>query len=216
MHNLVKLYKVESRDTFNAISDTEIEKFVEMIVQAYFSCTRIYACGNGGNAAYVGNLVTDLNLHPFVSEDKSQSYKVPRLHAINLCESVPTITAIANDIGPEFIFSEQLKIGGGRGDLVIGITGSGTSKNILEALKQAKRLHMRTIALTKQYDTPAERLADHTVVISGNSVFPGQTGKNNNNFHFEDCLSKLSHIATGILKQHIQELLSSPEQQSQK
>lgn len=209
MHELINLYKKESANVFNNINNDDIDKFVQMILDAYDSGARIYACGNGGNAAFVGNLITDLNIHPFVSEDKSKPIDAPRLHAINLCDSGETLTALLNDIGPEYIFSEQLMFGGQRGDLLIGLTGSGASKNIIQAIKTAKEMGMLTIAIAKFGDTPATILADHSVIISGTSVFPGQTGKNDNNFHFEDCISKLSHIATGLLKQHVINLLDN-------
>jgi len=202
--DLIRLYKQEANMVFSGIDNDAIRQFVQMILDAYDANARIYACGNGGNAAFVGNLITDLNMHPFVSEDKSTPIDAPRLHAINLCESSSSITAIMNDIGPDHIFAEQLRFGGKSGDLLIGITGSGTSKNIVQAIETAKEIGMSTIAIAKFDGTPAIELADHGVVISGDSQFPGQTGKNNNHFHFEDCVGKLSHIATGLLKQRVQ------------
>lgn len=203
MYDLIDLYKQESAAVFKAIDNASIEKFVQMILDAYNNGGKIYACGNGGNAAIVGNLVTDLNMHPFVSEDKSTPINTPRLHAINLCESGGTLTAIMNDIGPINIFSEQLKFGGKPGDLLIGITGSGTSVNIIQAITEADSMGMNTIVLTKCGLAPVAAWATHAVVIPGTSQFPGQTGKNDNTFHFEDCINKLAHIATGILKQKV-------------
>lgn len=204
MHDLIKLYKRESTAVFSAIDDDVIDKFVQMILDAYVASAKIYACGNGGNAAFVGNLITDLNIHPFVSDDKNMSIDTLRLHAINLCDSCETLTAIMNDIGSEYVFSEQLKFGGREGDLLIGITGSGTSKNIVQAIRVAKGIGMKTIVITKSDKVSVVGLVDLAVIVSGTSQFPGQTGKNNNNFHFEDCISKLSHIATGLLKYKVQ------------
>ena len=203
MYDLIRLYKQESAAVFEAIDDASIEKFVQMILDTYENGGKIYACGNGGNAAIVGNLITDLNMHPFVSEDKSTPINAPRLHAINLCESGGILTAIMNDIGPINIFSEQLKFGGKSGDLLIGITGSGTSVNIIQAITEADSIGMNTIVLTKCNKAPVTTWATHAVIIPGTSQFPGQTGKNNNTFHFEDCINKLSHIATGILKRKV-------------
>lgn len=204
LDDLITLYKEESTRVFQDLSNGEIATFVQFVLQAYKNGCKIFACGNGGNAAIVGNLITDLCLHPFVSEDKSTSKPGLRLHAINLCESVSTITAIANDIGPDFIFSEQLKYSGGEDDLLIGISGSGGSRNIVEAINMAKRLEMKTIAVTKRGNTAVTKLADFSVIIEGTSQFPGQTGANDNHFHFEDTISKLSHIATGLLKREVQ------------
>ena len=80
----------------------------------------------------------------------------------------------------------------------------GTSKNIVGGISLAKDLNLKTILITRN-ETPscAEQL-DLLIPIKGDSRFPGQTGKNNNNFHFEDVIIKLSHIACGLLKMHVQ------------
>ena len=73
-------------------------KFVDLVIEAYISEKKVFACGNGGNAAYVANFVVDINMHPFVSEDKSShGGKRNLFHAINLCEASATITGITND-----------------------------------------------------------------------------------------------------------------------
>jgi len=205
MQNLIEMYKRESASTFNSISNEQITRFVEMILEAYDSGGKVYICGNGGNAAYVANFVTDLNLHPFVSEDKSKPMNVSkRMFCINLTDSTSTITGILNDVGADFIFSEQMKISARAGDLFIGLSGSGNSKNVLEAIKYGKTTGVKSIVITKKAESSCGLIADLVVEITGDSEFPGQTGKNNNNFHFEDSVSKLSHIATGILKQKVQ------------
>ena len=97
---LIDLYKKESSDVVLSIPSKEIVEFVKLVVEAYHSEKKIFACGNGGNAAFVGNLVVDLNIHPFVSEDKSSHGGNRNLfHAINLCEGPATITGITNDLG---------------------------------------------------------------------------------------------------------------------
>ncbi len=207
--SLVTLYKIESAKVCGDINNNSIVQFADLIIGAYVNQNQVFACGNGGNAALVANLITDLVLHPFVSEDKSKPLDVPRLRAFNLCESVSTITAIMNDVGPDHIFSEQLIRRGNTDDLLIGISGSGTSSNIVKAMEVANHIGMKSIALTKASGSPVTRLAACSVVIPGTSEFPGQTGKNNNNFHFEDCVVKLSHIATGLLKRQV--LLDLPQ-----
>ena len=71
MIELVKLYKHESTAALTSISDSSIVDFVNLILKAYKNEQKVFACGNGGNVASVQNLVLDLNMHPFVSEDKS-------------------------------------------------------------------------------------------------------------------------------------------------
>tara|TARA_R110000823_G_scaffold192591_1_gene324160 strand:- start:5636 stop:6286 length:651 start_codon:yes stop_codon:yes gene_type:complete len=201
---LIELYKKESANVFRGLSDIDIARFVEMIIYAYESEATVYACGNGGNVAAVGNLVVDLNMHPFVSEDKSsQSTDRNRFHCVNLCSCPATLTGISNDLGFEHIFIEQLRYQAKPGDIFFGISGSGNSKNVINALEYANKNDMKTIVITRNDQCKARDLADLMIVVGGNSSFPGQTGKNNNNFHFEDCISKVTHIAVGILKQEV-------------
>lgn len=204
--DLIELYKNESSKVVSSIPSQEIGEFVKLIVDAYHSEKKIFACGNGGNAAFVGNLVVDLNMHPFVSEDKSShGGKRNLFHAINLCDGAATITGITNDLGFNSIFSEQLKYQAEKGDILFCISGSGNSGNIIEAMKFAKTKEMKTVVITRKSPCKAQELADIFIEIKGNSEFPGQTGSNNNNFHFEDCISKITHITTGILKQEVNE-----------
>ena len=201
---LVRLYKQESANVFGNLSDESIIKFVKMIIEAYKNESTVFACGNGGNVAAVGNLVVDLNMHPFVSEDKtSQNTSRNNFHCVNLCSCPATLTGISNDLGFEHIFREQLRYQAKPGDLFFGISGSGNSKNVIEALKYAKDNNMKTIVMTRNLECAAKNLADLLIVVEGDSSFPGQTGKNNNNFHFEDCISKVTHIAVGILKEEV-------------
>ena len=74
---LIDLYKQESENVFNNIPTKKIVEFVDMVFEAYENEQTIYACGNGGNVASVQNLVVDLNMHPFVSEDKG-AQTIPR------------------------------------------------------------------------------------------------------------------------------------------
>ena len=62
---------------------------------------------------------------------------------------------------------------------------------------------MKTVLITRGDDTYCEKLADLTLRVRGVSTFPGQTGGNNNNFHYEDCISKVTHIVVGLLKDHV-------------
>tara|TARA_R110001583_G_scaffold16234_12_gene66288 strand:- start:26838 stop:27470 length:633 start_codon:yes stop_codon:yes gene_type:complete len=202
--SLINIYKNESSNVLNNISNKEIETFVKMVFEAYENENKIFACGNGGNVAYVGNLVVDLNMHPFVSEDKSSSSgDRNKFHCVNLCDCSATITGISNDLGYDFIFSEQLRYQAREGDILFGISGSGNSKNVVKALEYGREAGMKSVVITRNEDCKAKDYADLLIMIKGDSVFPGQTGKNNNNFHFEDCISKLTHMAVGMLKEKV-------------
>ncbi len=124
--------------------------------------------------------------------------------AVSLCNSGGTLTGITNDLGFENIYAEQLKYQASSGDIFIGISGSGTSKNIVESISLSKDLGLTSVLITRNESPSCADKLDLLIPVTGNSNFPGQTGKNNNNFHFEDAIIKLSHIACGLLKMHVQ------------
>ena len=206
MIDLINLYKQESNQVFQHIENDLILSFVKKIIDSYEKEKKIFICANGGSVSAVENFVVDINMHPFVSEDKSSISKVVRnkFVAISLCNSGGTLTGITNDLGFEYIYSEQIKFLAEPGDLLIGISGSGTSKNIVNAINASKEMKLDTILFTRNINPPCKEKVDLLFPILGDSTFPGQTGKNNNNFHFEDMIIKLTHISVGLLKLHIQ------------
>ena len=201
---LIDLYKIESSNEFHSIPTSQIIEFVDMMFEAYDNEQTVFACGNGGNVASVQNLIVDMNMHPFVSEDKGVQ-TIPRnnFKCVSLCSDQATITGVSNDLGFRFIFSEQLKYQGVKGDIVFGMSGSGNSKNVLEAFRVAREKKMKTILVTSNSINNCNEFADLTISLKGTSEFPGQTGGNNNNFHFEDILSKITHISVGLLKEKV-------------
>ena len=101
---LIQRYKVESHYTFNLIPNKDIITFVDMVFEAYDNEQTIFAAGNGGNVASVQNLVVDLNMHPFVSEDKgTQTISRNKFKCVSLCSDQATITGVSNDLGYEHI-----------------------------------------------------------------------------------------------------------------
>lgn len=95
---------------------------------------RVFICGNGGSAANAIHIANDL-----ISKNA-------RAHA--LTADVATVTAIANDFGYEHIFSRQLRVLADPGDWLIALSGSGTSRNILEAMKAADEIGMESMLIT--------------------------------------------------------------------
>ena len=209
MSNLIDqidIYKNESSKIVSNLESEEVASFVKLVLDTYESESTIFACGNGGNAAGVQNLVVDMNMHPFVSEDKGSANSSRNLfNCVSLTACTATITGISKDLGYEHIFSEQLRFQGKSGDLLFCITGSGNSSNVIAAARYAKSVGMKVVTITRGTDSKCEDVSDVVIHVRGEaSTFPGQTGNNNNNFHFEDCISKVTHIAVGLLKQRVQ------------
>ena len=113
---------------------------------------RVYICGNGGSAANAIHIANDLIACGI------------RAHA--LTGDVATLTAIANDFSYEQIFARQIRALGETGDVLIVLSGSGKSPNILEALRAAKVIGMETWAVVGEFNgkhCPAALLADNTM-----------------------------------------------------
>jgi D-sedoheptulose 7-phosphate isomerase len=127
---------------------------------------RVLALGNGGSATDATDAVAD-----FVSPPPSFGW--PPRPALDLCADTAIITAIANDIGSAAIFARQIIAYGRPGDVLLALSTSGSSVSVLDALAEARRRGLVTIALVG-YDggrIVADRLADH-VVISPSQHIP--------------------------------------------
>jgi len=114
---------------------------------------RIYSCGNGGSAAIANHLVCDC-----LKGIRTNTAIKPKVYSLST--TVETITAIVNDIGSEEMFSFQLSSLGEGGDLLIAISSSGASPNIIKALQLARTMGMKTIAMTGFAGGEAVKIAD--------------------------------------------------------
>ncbi len=114
---------------------------VRMILAAYAEDHRIFIMGNGGSGATASHFACDLNKGCCMDLDRK--FKV-----ICLNDNVPTMLALANDVSFDAVFDNQLRNFFDAGDLVIGISGSGNSENVLRAVGYAAAHGGRTIGLT--------------------------------------------------------------------
>jgi len=143
------------------INDSKIHNQILNVAQV---CTKalqqggkIMFCGNGGSAADSQHLAAEL-----VSK---LSYDRPALNAIALTTDTSALTAIGNDYGYLYAFSRQLVAIGNAGDVLIGISTSGKSKNVIEALKSAKDKKIITVGLLGKEGREIGELADYQINI---------------------------------------------------
>lgn len=130
-----------------------IQRAVAWIKEARDADRTIYVCGNGGSASIASHLVVDML--------KGASYgREHRFKIIGLTDCIETITAYGNDVNYECIFAEQLKNFAKKGDVLIAISGSGDSRNILSAVEYAKSVGCRTIGLTRAGGGALKEMAD--------------------------------------------------------
>ena len=124
----------------NKISLTDIEKFVEVLLEARERESSIFFIGNGGSAATASHFANDIAIG-------TRTYEKP-FRAISLCDNQAVITAIANDDGYEKIFSQQLQVLLKKQDVVIAISASGNSPNLLDAIDTAKKMNTITVGIS--------------------------------------------------------------------
>jgi len=115
-----------------------IKQIADAIIICLESGGKVLIFGNGGSAADAQHFAAEL-----VGKYKHKN----NLPVISLATNTSIITAIGNDFGFEYIFEEQVKALGKKGDIAIGISTSGKSENVLRALKTAKKLGLKTIGI---------------------------------------------------------------------
>ena len=125
-------------DMINSNLAEEVNKVVDVLLKARAENKTVFIMGNGGSASTASHFACDLSLQIAI-EDK------PRVKVLGLTDNIAMITARANDIGYESIFKEQLAIYLEEGDVVIGISASGNSPNILNAINYAQEKGATTI-----------------------------------------------------------------------
>ena len=122
-----------------------LEQMIEIIMEAYENDKKIYILGNGGSASTASHLACDLGKGTLARVyDKNEK----RLHVLSLTDNVALMTAYANDLSYDDIFLQQLRNLVERDDVVIAISGSGNTKNVLSAVVFAKKIGAKTIGLT--------------------------------------------------------------------
>ncbi len=129
------------KETLDNLSITEIDALIEAFYTTYQNGGNIYTMGNGGSGASASHAAGDFLKGASYGLDK-------RFKMICLNDNLPSMMAIANDIGWDDIFVEPLKNFLQPHDLVIGISGSGNSKNVVKALEFANEQGATTVALT--------------------------------------------------------------------
>lgn len=119
----------------------EINKMCETLSNSFINGNKLLMCGNGGSAADCQHITTELVSRFLIKQRKA-------LNAIALTTNTSTITAILNDVSGNDIFSRQVEAHGKKDDMLIGISTSGKSINVLNALKEAKNKKMNTVLLS--------------------------------------------------------------------
>ena len=138
----IKNYFKELKDTIDKISVEDIKKVTNILYKAYKKNKQIFIIGNGGSASTASHFSCDLSKGTLqrIYDEKEKRFRV-----ISLTDNVAHLTALANDLDYNDVFSQQLKNLVNPNDIVIAITGSGNSQNILNAVDTASKSGAITI-----------------------------------------------------------------------
>lgn len=139
--NEINEYYEKEREIIKQLDKEEINKALNCLLKHYDDSSTVYVLGNGGSSATANHMVCDFNKG--ISMDLKKPFNV-----ISLSDNVPILMAIGNDVGFEDVFYLQLKNKLKPNDLIIAISGSGNSHNIIKAVKYAKEVGCDIIGLT--------------------------------------------------------------------
>ena len=164
MKKLINKHIQEHNDVLDSISqlDEPIEKVANVLINCLEKGGTIFWCGNGGSASDSQHLAGEL-VGRFAGERRP-------LKSIALTADSAVMTCIVNDYGYEHIFSRQVEALGSKGDVLVGISTSGNSKNVLNAFEVAKNKGVRTIGLLGKAGGMAKNLVDESIIVSSNST----------------------------------------------
>ena len=154
-----EFYKTKLLKTLDVIPLDKVDTAIEWFKEARAAGRAIFVCGNGGSAATASHFVCDIV--------KGASYnRDSRFRIQALTDSLPTITAYANDVSYDIVFAEQLKNFARPRDIVMCISGSGNSPNVLRAMEYANSIGCRTVALTGRGGGPLREMAQLSIHIA--------------------------------------------------
>jgi D-sedoheptulose 7-phosphate isomerase len=157
-------YLTDLKIALDALDPAQIEAVRDRVAAVRERGGQLFLCGNGGSAATASHLANDLG--------KGASYgrQGPRFRVIALTDNVPWITALANDVGYDVVFAEQLRNLGQSGDVLLAISGSGNSPNILAAVRIAREIGMEVIAWTGFGGGELAGVADMAIVADSHHM----------------------------------------------
>ena len=156
-------YLAGSAEVLRDLPVATIDRIVEVLIEAHRTERFIYVMGNGGSAASAEHFVNDLG--------KGEARGFPRRFKImSLTSNVPLLTAWANDTDYEHVFAEQLRNFVQPGDVVMALSGSGNSRNVLNAVQLGRERGAVTVGLTGLDGGKLEHLCDHCLIVPSHDM----------------------------------------------
>ena len=161
--NTIKSYLTALTQVIENFPIDNLAEITDVLQDARNNLRTIFICGNGGSWATAAHMVCDFGKNTRLSGEK-------RIKVIGLGDNIPSLTAYANDEGYDRVFAEPLMNLMSSGDVLIAISGSGNSPNILRAVETAKQIGGTTIGLTGFEGGQLKGMVDHPLVIPSDSM----------------------------------------------
>ncbi|MDA8598826.1 SIS domain-containing protein [Porticoccaceae bacterium] len=156
--NFLSGYMNEIQKGFESIDVDDLEKIVSVLDSAIKRNRTIFTCGNGGSSSIAEHFVCD-----FLKGASTETSIQPIIHSLS--SNTPTVTAVANDISYDDIFSYQLERYGKDGDILLCVSSSGNSTNIIKALSMAKSKNIESISFVGFAGGDAKNISDNCIHI---------------------------------------------------
>lgn len=164
MNNTISSYLKNLNQILLSKEMDKISFLAESLFDVWKNNKSVYICGNGGSAANANHLANDLIYGAGIKSERGG------LSVESLSANSAVITCLANDLGYDHIYSEQLRVKGCSDDLLIVLSGSGNSPNILKALEMANKLHMKTFAILGYSGGKSKEIASNYIHFEINDM----------------------------------------------
>lgn len=160
----------------------EIEKALLLMIDTYSNGGKILVCGNGGSAADSAHIVGEL-MKGFLLPRPVTDLRIPRdlksrlqgaLPAISLPSQSAVLTAYSNDVDPEMMYAQLVYGYAQKNDLVIGISTSGNSKNVVNAVAVANAIGIKSIAMTGRQQSKLSEISNVTIQVPADNTYQVQ------------------------------------------
>lgn len=184
----IQRYLDEMKYTLNALPLERIQDVVDVLLSANYVGSTVFVLGNGGSAATASHFACDLAKGTITPGR-------PRFRVIALTDNMPLVTAWGNDVAYEQVFAEQLSGLIGRGDVVVAISGSGNSPNVLRAVELARRMGGITIGFSGFAGGRLSTLVDVPVVVPCDCME-----------QIEDVHMILCHLTCTVLRERLRRI----------
>ncbi len=193
VNNRIACYFEKLKDTIDLIDINEIDRAVQLFMEVRRRGSHIFVLGNGGSAATANHFLCDFGKNAVKGDSK-------RFRVYSLCSSLEAVTAYANDISFDCVFKRQLINLMDDGDVILAISASGNSPNVIKAVQYARRRNAKVIGMTGGTGGKLKEMSDIRLHVESNIIE-----------QVEDIHLIFAHIVVYLFKQYQAELVTEGE-----